>query len=135
MYAAELLQLDEALEVMEQPDIKMIEKDQETEARRTNSRHHFAKDYALLLREKRASGSVPFDKGIPKAGFKGKEKKPLEATIPHNQVKKLLPPGGSIWQSRTKHKWMAHMPPKLRIHENWDDFCERASAVVLKRLW
>ena len=133
LYAGELLELDEALEVMEYPDIKMIQKDQKAVAGILGAKKKFVSDLGKKVAALRAAGKIPDSKSF--CVGKKDTRTPVEASIPHAIAISRFPPGASLWQARKKRQWQCHVPPRPRIHEPWGGNDEVALTAILKRAW
>ena len=134
-YTAEFLQLDEALQVLDVPDVRMVQEGQKAQGSINERWSEFKRNFrskAESLREAEAAGK----KAKPgcKAGAK-KDRKPLDATIPRSQAKACLPPNASIWQSRKGRAWCVHVKPRPRISEPWGTDQGVALAIVYQRAW
>lgn len=139
-FTSELLDLDEALEVMDGPDIKMIHDDQDAARRSRGSRASFLRDYravAASVKAKAAPPPVAKGKGKGKGGKAGKPppRVPINASIPHDQAATLMPPGASIWQSRKNYSWCVHVPPRPRISEPWGLDTQKSLVRIAYRAW
>jgi len=130
-YSKEFLKLDEALGVMETPDVNMIHDDQKREQSRATSRKHFAVSYRRKVESLEKEGGKE-EKAKPK---KGPERVPVEAEIPQPVLASMMPPGGSVWQCRGKQSWACHVPPRPRFSEPWGDNCEAAAHTIAMRAW
>ena len=61
---------------------------------------------------------------------------PQEGRIPHSDGKKLMPPGGQLWQSRTPGAWHSRIPPLKENCRGWNAHGqEEALFGVVKAAW
>ena len=139
MFSEEFLALDEALDVLEPADVRMIHKDQETIENVVKRDKSFKLDFHLLAKRI----LVP---AAPKAGGKGKGKKgkagksdvqrvPVDSNIPHDMASSLMPPGGHVWQNRKGQAWCCHVPPRPRFSEPWCLDTTGALFRIARRAW
>lgn len=150
-FAPAILQIDEAIEVLDQHDEKHATDEQKKVGERAVHRSDFATEYRAERRRVAAAAAAAAEAAaaVPKAKGKGKGKKgkppavaPLPpaphmpSTISQATAKEFVPFGASIWRGVTRMEWCGHMPPYSRIHDKWEELGEKGAMLsVLKRLW
>lgn len=136
LFASNLIEMDECLEVMDPRDVQKVHHDQEDAVTHQRSHALFSSDFRQKVVTIRAKAAGP----KPKAKAKGKAvaaplRPHVAAEISHASAKTMLPKGCSIWRGLTKHTWNAHVPPRPRISEAWDGNQEASLTRILKRIW
>ena len=130
VFMHDLLNLDEALDVLDVKDAQVFEQNQKDAENELHAMSNFYKDFVALRREMH-------DKAAPKKKAKAKEKPRI--AIPNHidqpEAKKYLPPDASIWRGRVKRTWNAHVVGRARISEPWGADEQRALATILQRSW
>ena len=59
-----------------------------------------------------------------------------KGALPKNEVSKMCPPGGHIWNGWKTGSWHAHLPPYTRIIASWSVYGHREGAIwCLKTMW
>ena len=136
-YAEGVLQLDEAVEILDKSDHSQVKDEQIKMHSRAETRSVFSKDYRAKKIAVRDLAGPPAKK--PKKGAKVPETRVIvPSKIPQAGVRHLTPPGGHIWVGHTKENWNGHLPPRKRISAPWRDFetGEQGSLKdILNRLW
>ena len=130
--AKPILELYEAIEVIDPHDRQKILQQQTSAATALENIADFRQEYVnrrRLLRESQADGAdVP-----PPA--------PPSIPIPHHcdqpQAKALIPPGSSIWRNLYSNGWMGHYKPNRRVSATFRKHggSQDALKVVLRKLW
>jgi hypothetical protein len=129
-FSTELLEIDEALEVLDHNDIHAVTERQKTALETLASKNAFINEY-VLAKSKHAGGEPP-----PSVGKKWPAAVPL--VFPQADVKKYAPPGASVWRGNIRAEWCGHAKPCSRILEKLSNHGndERATILaMLRRLW
>ena len=65
-----------------------------------------------------------------------KGKLPEIGRISHSEAKKLMPPGGQLWQDKDPGGWHSRMPPLKEHARSWSKYGqEEAMFLVVKEAW
>ena len=131
-YADGLLNMDDALQLLDKSDQERIQQEQQHVRSEQTSLDNFTKEYTEKKRSIGGSAAKRPRTG-PKAG-----KVLVPACIRQADAKKFIPPGTSIWVGNTSQSWNGHCPPRRRIYAPWKNYDEgEAGAVknVIYRLW
>ena len=125
------MEIDEALEVLEEQDRKLIKAERDRALAERQELSHFTASYELQAR--RVHPAEP-----PKKGKKHVDPQPL--VLPHHlsqqEAKRFIPQGSSIWVA-TAGAWCGHMPPYRRNFESLAKHgtSEAALRYLLRTLW
>jgi hypothetical protein len=144
-FAALVLDIEEAYEVLSLEDINKLNLEQENVPKRRNARQAFMHEYREKKQAVRAAKealAAPAGKGKGKAkGADAALAAPMlavpPATIDHITAKLFLPPTRcSIWRGLARGEWCGHCTPRKRIAAKWDRYGENGSMMkVLQTLW
>ena len=122
------MDVDEAIEVVDQMDVKNFDLAKKEAATRQQSADAFRSEYRLRA-EAIAAKSAKKKKGV------------AAVLIPHHctqpEAKRLLPPGASIWRSLKRSEWCGHYPPYRRVTEPFtrSGSSQNALKACLRLLW
>jgi hypothetical protein len=137
-YAPTLLELDEALEVLDQDDRKKVVENQENVVKKMAERSNFARDFKakrvdIRVAEAKAKAKA---KAKPKAAPKAFK---FESVVELEEAKKLVPQGASVWHGYTRREWCGHhaVSGARRIQASWDMPGGEVETIrnILQRLW
>ena len=144
-FAPALLDLDEALEVLEKDDQRKVTEEQKSTVTHQKERSDFAACFRKKREEIRVAVAGPKAKAKAKVKGKGKGKEPPEppfrwdSDISHADAKRLIPPGSSIWRGLTRREWCGHheVSGAIRVRAPWDGLGGQQAALknVVGRLW
>lgn len=131
-----LLQVDEALEVLEHMDIEVVHQEQERLQRVANENADFAVCYRVKARAVQEKKEASAKRQRKESGLK-------QITLPHHieqkDAKKFIPQGGvcSVWRAHTRGEWHGHYKGLPRISESFQKHgsSELAFKALLQRLW
>ena len=134
IWAAQLLEMDEVLDVLDFYDYRKVQEEQKDCISRLETCEVFEKEFVRFRRQMEQE---------KEAGAKKKAKKAVAAApkpiwpnlINQSEAKKYLPPACSIWRGRTKRTWNCHCPGRSRISEPWATDEEAALSRILRRIW
>ena len=131
-YSEAVLEIEEAVKVLEQHDQDEVEKEQKSATTRLAGREEFQQQYRA------AKSAFRLAQPRAKAGAKKGPIKPgtLPTSIPRSEAKKYIPPGCSIWRGAASATWQGHCKPFVRAYEPWATTSEpEAMRRVIKQLW
>jgi hypothetical protein len=141
LFAQEVMALDEALDVLEESDKRVVIQEQSSATSSAAATKSFKASSAAKARSVRESGLA----GKPAPKKRAKKKEFFKETFGHTfdigqpAAKRFAPPGGSIWRSLTgRQGWNGHFPPNPRISTAFGDgttTCRAACSDALIRLW
>jgi hypothetical protein len=135
-WCQELLGIDDAVDVVERSDAKLIAQEQDGAANQAASTAQFRKDFRKRAWDARALAEpAPKGKGRGKARLDTREKFPV--AVPQQEASRYKPPGCSIWRGWTREEWCGHCPPRKRLVSKDEDYESEYAAMrdVLRRLW
>lgn len=136
-FSSELLQVDEAIEVLERRDQEVLMKEQKTASERCEEVKRYRAEYARKRQAVHAA-AVPAAKAKAKAKAKCKAvaKPKLPCSVPHHELKQYIPEGTSVWRDLTRGAFCAECPPYRRFSKSWHLYGqEGAMREVVKDLW
>lgn len=118
IFSEALLEVDEALEVIDHMDTRKVQEAQREARSSASTRAAFKSDYAQRAQTVRAAND-----GAPRKKRKGAASSSSVATrlvvpphhITQQEAKQFCPPQGSVWRSLTRGEWCAHLPEYRRI--------------------
>ena len=131
---AAVLEIDEAIGVLERDDVELIKEAQKTEREKVIQRESFQAEYKAKRRHLYELALEQEKKGPKrkKASIAPK----LTTTFSQNTAKQYLPEGASIWRGLTSGVWCAHLPPFRRVSCKWTEEGEvQAMKTVIKNVW
>jgi hypothetical protein len=135
-YSAEVLAVDEALEVLERRDAEEVHSEQERIVRAADEKVILLKDYAVKRRAVDLLAQAKPKGKAAKAKAKAAGKRKLPCSISHEDAKQWIPPDSSIWGGLTRGEWHGHCPPYRRTSAPWLRYGqEGALQVVIRALW
>jgi len=129
-----ILDVEEACEVLEHQDEKLIKDQQEVVRGRTAERKALKQSCLSKAREIRAAGGGLGAAAAPIVG----PKRVLPAHIAQKDAKRFIPPNCSIWVSATRGEWNGHTHGHPhRVYEPFNRYgsSEEALHMCLRRLW
>ena len=137
---ADLLDLEEAHEFLDQDDVKAMRTDQEEKRNLGMEQKEFRRRAVArrkTLKLKVADGKVkPAKKAKTSAVPAPRRLVPKEETIKQATAETLAPPGAYIWVSRRGGSWNGKLPPFGSHSCAWSEHGERGSLIeVLKCVW
>ena len=126
-----LLQVDEALEVLEETDVRLVKDERSAFLAKQAEHDEFALSYQRKAESVRGDDAKKLKKSEP-----SRLRLP-EHHVPQCEAKRYIPPGTAIWQGRTIICWNGHCPPYRRCSGTLAEYgnSELALRVVLKMLW
>ena len=134
MYMQELVEVDEAAQMLEREDQKEVEKEKKTCDSRTTKYKSFAAEYLRAVQTLKKD--APKAKKPRTGDSTGVKKLPADGRIKQADARKLLPPGGKVWKSRDKHAWCARTPPMPTVSRSWDKWTEKGALFrVVQAAW
>lgn len=133
--AAAMLEIDEALEVVEQQDASEIHREQAKVRERLTEWQALRGEYKARARAVRAEQAAATKQR--KRARAAPERKPLPHHLEQRDAKKFLPPNSTLWRSKTRGEWNGQFRQNKRV---WEPFykhggSESALRVCLRRLW
>lgn len=129
-----LMQVDEALEVVEPCDVQEVKSEQERQRKTKAEQDEFNTEF----RSRARSAAV---RAAAKAKPKGKATKTATLVLPHHleqkEATRFLPAGAAIWRANFRGEWNGHMPPHRRVTESYvkHGSSELALKACLRKLW
>lgn len=127
--SAAILEVDEAVELLERSDVRVLYQEQQDVRREKTSRQSFADAY----RERRRTLAM---KCPGRRGSRAKSVLPkLGSQVDQKLAKSLLPPGASIWRGLTRGQWCGHLQPYARVSRPWAGDESAACLQVIRELW
>jgi hypothetical protein len=128
-YAEHVLNIEEAVDVLEEQDIKVLNNERKDLPKHQAARQDFKKEYI----KKRATviatpPPAPAPAPVPKRRGRGRAVPEachvvavdlIPDNIEQSTAKRFLPPGASIWCGHKRHEWCGWMPPMTRISYMW----------------
>lgn len=135
---AELLELDEGIDMFDREEQKVLRGEKKTRAHHTQDTNEFARSLAAARKKHM--------KSVPKAGSRAREKlvggPPRRfdvppSQIPQDQANKYKPPGSYVWRGRKVGCWAGHLDPYSRCSFSWRLYGNErnAFALLIKALW
>ena len=131
---AAVLEIDEAIGVIERDDVELIKEAQKKERENVIQRESFQAEYKAKRRHLYELALEQEKKGPKrkKASIAPK----LTTTFSQNTAKQYLPEGASIWRGLTSGVWCAHLPPFRRVSCKWTEEGEvQAMKTVITNVW
>ena len=139
-YAEQLYGTDEALEVLEYPDMRQMAGEKEDIASKKKEFHAYkeayvAKSRSVRVAKAKASPHVAVALVPPvvrKVAFHGGVWE-----VAQHEATEFCPRGGHIWRATQKDQWHGHMKPYSRFHFKFggDVTCQAAAVQTIRRLW
>jgi hypothetical protein len=132
VFSEALLDIDEAMEVVDRVDQEAFVARQKTAAELLHEKESFAKEYgeAKFKVTKRTGGKNAFDKMVKRA---------LPLKFAQSEVKSFLPPSSHCWKGNTRGEWWCHVQPySRRIVVRLSSFGNdetKCIAAMLQRAW
>ena len=143
-YAEHVLSIDEAVDVLEEQDIKVLNSERKAIPVERQTREDFKIEYTKHRVEAEAAraakgagrggagrGAEARGGGVRGAAGRGAEGRGrghgggrapvdhIEDDITTASAKRFLPPGGQLWCGHKRHEWCGWMPPFSRISYMW----------------
>ena len=128
-YAEQVLNIEEAVEVLEDQDIKVLNQERKHLPELREARDSFRTEYVDRRRlipvpaapaPKAVAGKKGKGKGKGKGGGGGGgARDDIPDDISQANAKFFLPPGGQLWCGHKRHEWCGHLPPFGRISYMW----------------
>jgi hypothetical protein len=136
--AETLLQMDEALEVLDAQDVKLVTAEQKAIIEAKARHNTFQAEY--VARAKMVAAAKPKAKAKAKAKAAmapGPPVRTYEHHITQAEAKLLLPPGASVWRGVSRGEWNSHLPPARRNTESFHKHGSSALAlkIALQKVW
>ena len=131
-----LLEIDEAIQVMDIMDQKRVRDSQNPSARKMDEMEDFKKEYlvkAKAVRVTKDALAAAHGSAVPAVGVK--------LAIPHHcthlQAKRLTPPASFIWRGCPRGEWCGHFQPNKRVTCRFTKFggSQNALRECSKALW
>ena len=130
-YSEHVLNIEEAVEVLEDQDIKVLNAERKQLPQDRETRASFKTEY--VEPRSKVNAAIPAEAAVPKAAPKGRKvavaaggaggaggaKDDIPDSITQKSAKRFLPPGGQIWCGHKRHEWCGHLPPFSRISYMW----------------
>lgn len=138
-YSKQLLQVDEAVEVMDRNDVSAFKKQQEHAKTDQDELKSLATAY--VARKSAVVAAVAKKEGKVKQPKGAKKKPPLSlpadlSSIPHSDIKQYVPHDGRVWKSTHAKGWIGHVPPNETVDRAWAKYGEIESLrLVLVAVW
>jgi hypothetical protein len=134
LFAPSVLQLDDAVALLERCDWDSVYTEQRTLKHTAQERKVFLDEYTERKKSIRAAALKGKGKGKGKGVVAVKV---IPSNIPQASLKRYLPPGASIWVAHKKSRWEGHLPPRKRCGSAFKDYENEAAAAknTLKMLW
>ena len=135
-HSKQLLQVDEAMDVIEPNDAKDIKQQQEKSEKQKIDTKLFSQEYRLKRRavpNKRLGGT----KANPKGKVKCHSKLPANfSELLHKDVRPFSPPDANVWKSNSTGAWIGRLHPAGCTSRSWDKYTDvGALRLVLVSLW
>lgn len=133
-YTNDLLQLDEAVQVMDRNDVKQFKEETENGIAAQKEFNNFRNDYKLgkqriREREKKSSGSR-------RPRVVARRSLPDLSTIDHKDVKRWIPPNSYALKNNTTGEWIARLKGGASVSRSWGRYGEaEALRLVLRHIW
>jgi hypothetical protein len=127
-YAEHVLNIEEAVEVLEEQDIKVLNAERKQIPQLRETRLSFKGEYverrAKVFAAAAAAAAAAKAKAAPKAapkaaGGAGCAVDNIPDNINQKTANKILPPGGQLWCGHKRHEWCGHLKPFSRISYMW----------------
>lgn len=131
-----VLEVDEAAEVLEQEDRKLITQSKDKLKEENSRAATFGEEYAHKRREVRLFELEKAKSGPPAKRQKASAPR-LPSLISQSTAQEFLPPCKcSIWKGHTRLDWNGHRPPFSRVHAPHSLYGEEGAMLrVLAMLW
>jgi hypothetical protein len=140
-WSEELMQVDEAVEVLDPSDEKVLRNQQKDAVSSMEECKTFKQDFKLKAKHvhEAAAKAVPKKKGKPKAvaaKYPARLPKFPEHSITVEMARSCVPEGGFLWADVQFGSWQGHFPPHPRKGRAWRKYGEKeALRLVLEDLW
>lgn len=137
----ELASSEEAMEVLEKRDEKIVSRFLEEAEVHKQELQSFTEQYKAKHNKVLPPKPAAKAKGRPKKGesassISGYRPMYPTGTISHADAKAMSPPGSIIWSSHATGNWQGHFPPFPRVSRQWSKYTEPvALKLVLQNLW
>lgn len=144
----DILQLDEAIRMLDRDEEKQVRKEQERARDAVKSNTDYVRKFqgrkraVVAAKEVAAAKAAPSGKGRQRTKAKASASSaPRPVRIPPGdlqqvQLAQFCPPGGHIWKGRVAGSWQGHFPPYPRYGASWHLYGHRYAAVLaLRYLW
>lgn len=134
-----LLELDDATACLDHHDVKKVHDEMQAITTQKEEAEQFSREFRAKRETTRGSGGG----GKPRRGGssssaagKYPKKVPPINKISHQEAKKYIPEGASIWRGLQSGTWEGHFPPFRRVSRSWQRYGEdEALRLVLQSLW
>lgn len=131
-----LLQVDEAVAVMDRNDIDRVKQAQKAASTKEENKAAFRRAFMAKAQD---IESVRVAKARKRqAPGRAQNRIPIPHHITQAQAKRLLPPHTSLWRDVQRSGWCGHNPPNSRVSEAFDKHggsSDEALKALLRRLW
>ena len=130
-FAEALLEIDEAAQVMDKADVKLLKQAQEKESDNRDEHADFASDFRdSMARHRAAQPAARSDRG------RRQPIRDIPDRISQDEAKAMAPPGCYIWRGLRTQTWNGHCAPRRRISSSLLEMSDsQAMLNVLQRLW
>lgn len=130
-YSEAILEVDAAVQVLDQADHQVMETEKGTASQRIQGRADYQREYVARVRKHRETTGPKAKKA------KGPlAQKKMPTVIPQAEARKFIPPGTSIWRGTVRGSWQGHCKPFKRVYVNWKASSEpEAMKEVMRQLW
>ena len=139
-FSNQLLQVDEAMQVMDKCDLDAFKREQEAVQTRAHELKSFAEEY-IQAKSRLRSANPGAGQAKGKGRGKARTAVPLIlprdlGSIPHSDIKHFVPAGGRLWKSSQHRSWLGHVPPNRITSRAWTKYGEvEALRLVLVAVW
>jgi hypothetical protein len=132
-WGSELLEIDEAIEVLDRNDHKVVRDEQASVVRDLQAREVFSVSYKSaanrLFAKAKAKGAAKRGKALPRALA-------VPEVILQAEARKFIPDGASIWKGNTHQDWNGHFKPHKTVSFKWSHHTEpTALKLTIGSLW
>ena len=127
-FANQLLQVGEAMQVMDRGDLDAFKREQEAVQTRAHELKSFAAEYTQAKSRLRSADPTAGQAKV-KAKTKAKPVVPLVlprdlGSTPHSDIKHFVPAGGRLWKSSQCRPWLGQLPPNRITSRAWTKYGE-----------
>lgn len=133
---SEILQVDEALGVLERRDAEEFNKQKETFAQERTEKSDFRRAFGKKRRELLELAKSQAKGRKPAARSQNTKARKMPCSITHERAKEFAPPGASVWRGLTRGEFCGHLPPYRRVSCSWARYGQEGSLrETLRLLW
>lgn len=134
----ELLQIDEAVQVLDRNDVQSLRREQQSARDAEVQRRSFADQFRAKRAEVKAAANPSRKR---KASAKADPARPRRlpaqlSELAQSEYKRYLPEGAFLWKSNFNGSWNARLPPFGQVSRSWSKHGEfEALRLVLAGVW